>query len=76
MTSKTPAEIAAHASAKKSCGTCGLWGYNFYTHRSWIDRGNTCCADAVMDLPASFIPARQTMRADQGAECICWEPIE
>jgi hypothetical protein len=58
----------------KSCGTCALWGRNFYT---WAAVGylDTCCADAVMDLPASFIPIRQTMRADQGEGCICWEPV-
>lgn len=60
------------APAEKSCGTCNLWAPNFYTHRK-EHRGTSCCADAVMDLPASFIPNRQTMTAAQGAECICWE---
>lgn len=60
----------------KSCGSCHLWAPNFYTHSPLIGRGTTCCADAVMDLPASFKPKRQTMEAHEGADCICWEPVE
>jgi hypothetical protein len=56
-----------------SCGTCLLWAPNFYTFTADRSlRGTTCCADAVMNLPASFIPGRQTMTADQGDDCICW----
>jgi hypothetical protein len=51
------------------CGNCALWGRNFYARPS----DTTCCADAKMELPASFIPARQTMTAEQGEDCICWE---
>lgn len=62
-------------SDQKRCGTCQLWGVNFYEKRISFGENTTCCADAVMDLPASFIPERQTMTAEQGEGCICWEPI-
>lgn len=58
------------------CGNCHLWAPNFYTHVSAPFRGVTCCADAAMDLPASFIPHRQTMSAGDGDGCICWAPID
>lgn len=58
---------------EKTCATCSLWGRNFYPEFS--QPNFTCCADVVMDLPASFIPNRQTMRAEEGAECICWQPL-
>lgn len=47
----------------KTCGTCRLYGANFYGQHS--QPNTTCCADAVMDLPASFIPSRQTMKPDE-----------
>lgn len=53
---------------EKNCGTCRLWGQNFYKRPN-----KTCCADAAMDLPASFIPARQTMEAHEGEGCIAWQ---
>jgi hypothetical protein len=56
------------------CGDCHLWGRNFYPASS--QPNTTCCADAVMDLPASFIPNRQIMGADDGADCICFEPVK
>lgn len=61
-------------SAERKCGTCHLWGANFYP-KDW-PVNTTCCADVVMDLPASFIPSRQTMTADQGEGCICWQLAE
>lgn len=57
------------ADQEKTCGNCRLWGANFYKRR----HDKTCCADAVMDLPASFIPDRQTMEAHEGEDCICWQ---
>jgi hypothetical protein len=60
----------------KTCGTCRLWAPNFHANMHASCRGTTCCADAVMDLPASFIPNRQTMRAEEGEGCICWESTE
>lgn len=57
----------------KTCGTCRWWGANFYPRRTGCPVDTTCCADAVMDLPASFIPNRQTMGASDGEGCICWE---
>lgn len=61
-------------SAEKTCGTCGLWEMN--RALPGMFRGKICCADIVMDLPASFIPNRQTMEAHEGDGCICWEAIE
>lgn len=59
-----------------TCGTCGLWGANFYRrHIGWSIYA-TCCADAVMDLPASFIPNRQTMLAHEGEGCIAWQRVD
>jgi hypothetical protein len=55
------------------CGDCRLWGRNFYS--AYSQPNTTCCADAVMDLPASFIPNRQTMGPDDGAECICFDAL-
>lgn len=64
------------AGLAKNCGSCLLYGANFYPRRpGWI-ADNTCCADVVMDLPASFIPNRQTMAAHEGEGCICWEPAK
>lgn len=60
----------------RNCGSCGLWGANFYPKREGWPTDTTCCADVAMDLPASFIPARQTMTAEQGDGCICWRPVE
>lgn len=58
----------------KRCGTCRLYGPNFYRGLPGGLPDATCCANAVMDLPASFIPNRQTMAWDDGANCIVWEP--
>ncbi len=61
--------------AQRRCGNCRLWGANFYPrYRGW-PVNTTCAADAVMDLPASFIPNRQTMNAGDGEGCICWQPV-
>jgi hypothetical protein len=62
--------ISETLEGERKCGNCALWGMNFYPHHD-----KTCCADVVMVLPASFIPARQTMEPEQGAECICWRKI-
>lgn len=59
--------------AAKTCGNCRLYGANFYDQHS--QPNTTCCADAVMDLPASFIPNRQTMKPDEGAGCIAWAAL-
>lgn len=58
---------------ERTCGNCSLWGAHFYGET--LQPNNTCCADVVMDLPASFIPARQAMLPSQGAGCICWRPL-
>lgn len=70
-----PSVIGAQ-SAPRLCGNCGVWGPNFYRRYKNFPVNTTCAADAVMDLPASFIPNRQTMRADDGAGCIAWQPKE
>ena len=60
---------------ERSCGSCRLYGANFYSPAAQsFGGGQTCCADAVMDLPASFIPNRQTMNPGDGSECPIWEP--
>lgn len=58
--------------AEQLCGNCRLWGRNFYS--AALQPNTTCAADAVMDLPASFIPNRQTMGASDGGGCIAWQP--
>jgi hypothetical protein len=62
---------------KLTCGSCRLYGANFYSFpaNQIGGAGNTCCADVVMDLPASFIPNRQTMEPDDGEGCIVWEAV-
>lgn len=76
MTNATLKEKIERAEGDKTCGTCRLWGMNFYPDAASGRRWNkTCCADAAMDLPASFIPARQTMEAHEGEGCIAWESL-
>jgi hypothetical protein len=60
---------------ERVCGNCGLWGPNFYSRHSFQTVNVTCAADAVMDLPASFIPNRQTMKAGDGAGCCAWRAV-
>lgn len=67
------ARVMGAEGKERLCGNCHLYGANFYPHREGWPVNRTCCADAVMDLPASFIPNRQTMDETDGAGCICWE---
>lgn len=55
------------------CGNCRLWGPNFYRRLKRVPVNMTCAADAVMELPASFIPNRQTMGFMDGGGCCAWE---
>lgn len=56
-----------------NCGNCRLWGMNLHTRIPEGVRPGNCCADAVMDLPASW-NASTPMQATDGANCPIWEP--
>lgn len=61
--------------SEKLCGTCGLWGDNYYKSHSWkyMCSGN-CAADVVMDVPASW-KSNAGMAATDGIDCPAWQPI-
>lgn len=69
------ADVAEREPEEATCGNCGLWGPNFYQRYRGLPVNTTCAADVAMDLPASFIPNRQTMKAHEGAGCICWRAL-
>lgn len=54
----------------KRCGTCYLYGPNFYSKDYLRDHG--CHADAKMDLPASWSNGTPMSPTD-GAACPIWE---
>ena len=73
----TPAQTTARAliaagdedAVARRCGTCRLWGPNFYKAGRY-DYG-TCCADAIMDLPAAF-DRNRLVPSYAGQDCSFW----
>ena len=75
MGSASASTPQAKPATEKNCGTCRLWGDNFYKSHSWKYMcSGDCAADVVMDVPASW-KSNAGMAAADGADCPAWQEI-